>query len=68
MTYKTIVFKTSGYTEVIRDKERHRITFDTRYIRSRLERRKLPFELPHDFEAIKTSGVDGFVFKICKKK
>lgn len=27
MKYKTIVFETCGYTEVIRDGERHRITF-----------------------------------------
>lgn len=67
MTYKTIIFTTSGYTEVIRDRERHRITYDTKGIRSRMERRKQPFELPEDLTAHKTPAVGGgYVFKICK--
>lgn len=68
MKYKTIVFETCGYTEVIRDGERHRITFETIGIRSRIEKRKLPFELPNDLEAIVTNGLNGYVFKICKSK
>jgi hypothetical protein len=68
MNYKTIVFTTSGYTEVLRDRERYRITYETERIRSRLEKRKQPFELPVDLEAVKTPAVSGaFVFKICYK-
>ncbi len=65
---KTIVFETCGYTEVLRDRERYRITFETIPIRTRLEKRKLPFELPRDLVAVKTPAVSGgHVFKICKK-
>lgn len=65
----TVVIDTySGLWEVIIEDNRHRITFDTKAIRSRLQKRKAPFNLPEDLEAIKTPAVDGgFVFKICKK-
>jgi hypothetical protein len=68
MTEKTVVIETSGYTEVIVGRERHRITYDTIPIRTRIERKKPPFLLPSDLEAVKTPAVSGgYVFKICKK-
>jgi len=65
--FNTIVFDTAGYMEAIRDRERHRVTFETIAIRTRMERRKMPFELPADLRAVKTPSVTGgHVFKICK--
>lgn len=67
MTYKTIIFETAGYLEAIKDRARHRVTFETIGIRSDIERRKLPFELPDKYEVLRTPAVSGgFVFKICK--
>lgn len=65
----TVLFNSSGYTQAIRGRECYRVTFDTIKLRTRLEKRRLPFNLPNDLEVIKTPAVSGgFVFKICYRK
>ena len=63
----TVIFETDpGHMEAIRGRQRHRVTFETIGIRTKMERRKMPFVLDDKYEAVKTPAVGGgYVFKIC---